>query len=119
MATIEFAVLQLGVTELIVCGHSHCGAVNALHGAQIDHLPAMRGWLTAHGRVRTQAPPADLALREEGQRHVLAQVRALTSYPFIRDRVAADELRVHAWFYDIETGEVLTPSPSKPGFQPL
>jgi carbonic anhydrase len=104
MATIEFAVLQLGVSEIVVCGHSHCGAVTALNGAAIDHLPAMRGWLRP-GRKAT-GEPADPAMRAEGQDHVKVQLRTLLDYPFVAERVAEGSLRVHGWFYDIETGEV-------------
>jgi carbonic anhydrase len=103
MATIEFAVLQLGVSEIVVCGHSHCGAVTALNGAKIDHLPAMRGWLRPRQRTRQ---PGDPAMRAEGQEHVRRQLETLLAYPFVAERVAAGELRVHGWFYDIETGEV-------------
>ncbi len=105
MATIEFAVLQLGVSEIVVCGHSHCGAVTALHGAAIDHLPAMRGWLMPRQRRRNSAPQ-DPAMRAEGQEHVRAQLGVLLEYPFVAERVASGQLRVHGWFYDIETAEV-------------
>jgi carbonic anhydrase len=106
-ATIEFAVVQLGVTEIVVCGHSHCGAVKALHTEQtLDHLPNMRSWLASHARFRPGAQRPDAALREEGQQHVLAQLDKLGHYPFVRDRVESGGLRVHGWFYDIETGEV-------------
>ncbi|MGO1056297.1 carbonic anhydrase [Crossiella sp. CA198] len=118
MATIEFAVVGLRVPEVIVCGHSHCGAVSALHGAAIDHLPTMRGWLARHHRLPDAVTAADPALRAEGQRHLLAQLRTLAAYPFVRERVEAGELRVHGWFYDIETGAVLTPAAAST-FQPL
>ncbi|MEU0885072.1 carbonic anhydrase [Lentzea sp. NPDC005914] len=103
MATIEFAVLQLGVSEIVVCGHSHCGAVAGLNGAAIDHLPAMRGWLRPRHKARQ---PDDPAMRSEGQEHVRAQLQILLEYPFVAQRVADGSLRVHGWFYDIETGEV-------------
>ncbi|SMD12660.1 carbonic anhydrase [Lentzea albidocapillata] len=102
MATIEFAVLQLGVSEIVVCGHSHCGAVGALHGGGIDHLPAMRGWLRP-GQLHESSDPA---MRAEGQDHVRTQLDVLLAYPFVADKVASGELRVHGWFYDIETGQV-------------
>ncbi|WP_394617289.1 carbonic anhydrase [Lentzea sp. JNUCC 0626] len=115
MATIEFGVVQLGVSEVIVCGHSHCGAVSALHGADIDHLPMMRRWLSM--QARTGARAGDSALREEGRQHVLTQLDRLSAYPFVRDRVLAGDLRVHGWFYDIETGE--TQISAAAAFQPL
>lgn len=103
MATIEFAVLQLGVSEIVVCGHSHCGAVMALNGAAIDHLPAMRGWL---GKQKAKSAKSDPAMRAEGQEHVRRQLETLLGYPFVAEKVADQSLRVHGWFYDIETGEV-------------
>ncbi|GAA2807575.1 carbonic anhydrase [Crossiella cryophila] len=118
MATIEFAVVGLRVPEIIVCGHSHCGAVSALHGAALDHLPTMRGWLSRHHRLPEAITSIDPALRAEGQQHLLNQLRALETYPFIQDRVRAGELRVHGWFYDIETGDVLTPAAAT-AFGPL
>lgn len=119
IATIEFAVVQLGITEIVVCGHSHCGAVRALHDDRLalDHLPNMRRWLASHARFRADAPASDPALREEGQQHLLAQLAKLGDHPFVRDRVESGDLRVHGWFYDIESGEVL--ARRRDLFQPL
>ncbi|GAA1333395.1 carbonic anhydrase [Saccharothrix algeriensis] len=118
MATIEFAVVQLGVSEIIVCGHSHCGAVNALHTDRrtLGHLPTMLRWLGTHAPFRSSAP-GEPGLRAEGQEHVLTQLRTLDDYPFVRDRVAAGDLRTHGWFYDIESGEVSAFAADR--FQPL
>ncbi len=117
MATVEFAVVQLGVSEIVVCGHSHCGAVAALHADRhaLSHLPTMARWLATHAPFRTSAPTP--GLREEGREHVLAQLRKLEDYPFVRDRVLAGDLRTHGWFYDIETGEVSLCGADR--FQPL
>ncbi|WP_228122530.1 carbonic anhydrase [Saccharothrix syringae] len=118
IATIEFAVVGLGVAEVVVCGHSHCGAVRALHSGAtaLDHLPNMRRWLGSHARFRPRPEP-DQALRAEGQRHVTAQLAALRDYPFVKERVESGALRLHGWFYDIETGEVLNHRADL--FQPL
>jgi carbonic anhydrase len=118
VATIEFAVVQLGVSEVVVCGHSHCGAVRALHSDRtaLEHLPNLRRWLASHAGFRPHAEP-DPALRAEGQEHVLAQLAALRDYPFVRERVESGALRLHGWLYDIESGEVLTHRADL--FQPL
>lgn len=119
IATIEFAVVQLGVTEIVVCGHSHCGAVKALHDDRLalDHLPNMRRWLDLHARFRPGAARPDPALREESQQHIVAQLEKLGDYPFVRERVESGDLRVHGWFYDIESGEVF--AHRQDHFQPL
>ncbi|GAA3857707.1 carbonic anhydrase [Saccharothrix violaceirubra] len=117
MATIEFAIVHLGVREVVVCGHSHCGAVQALHKGGVDHLPLMRRWLADHGQGSTIVAEADPGMRAEGQHHVTAQLEKLDDYPFVRERVQSGALRVHGWFYDIESGDVLAHSPD--GFVPL
>ncbi|MFC7343728.1 carbonic anhydrase [Saccharopolyspora griseoalba] len=120
MATIEYAVLQLRVPEIVVCGHSHCGAVTALTiaGDGLDELPALRSWLGTDGMTR--AEPTE-AVRAESKRHLRAQLDALRGYPFIRDRIEAGELRLHGWFYEIDTGLVYAcpEADDDPDFLPL
>jgi carbonic anhydrase len=120
MATIEYAVLQLRVPEIVVCGHSHCGAVTALTiaGDGLDQFPALRSWLGTDGLTRTE--PTE-AVRAESKRHLRAQLDALRGYPFIRDRIEAGELRLHGWFYEIDTGLVFAcpEADDDPDFLPL
>ncbi|QUH01588.1 carbonic anhydrase [Saccharopolyspora erythraea] len=108
MATIEYAVIVLGVPEIIVCGHSHCGAVTALSaaGRGLEQLPAMRTWLGTDGMPDVEQGPEDPSVRIESKRHLRAQLDTLRSYPFIRERVDAGQLRLHGWFYEIDTGLV-------------
>ncbi|GAA4618507.1 carbonic anhydrase [Saccharopolyspora hordei] len=106
MATIEYAVLQLRVPDIIVCGHSHCGAVTArtVAGRGLEQLPALRTWLGAGGT--DGADLTDPGVRAESKQHIRVQLRTLREYPFIRERVEAGELRLHGWFYEIDTGLV-------------
>jgi carbonic anhydrase len=111
MATIEYAVLGLRVPEIIVCGHSHCGAVTALSsaGRGLEKLPAMRSWLGTDGLAASDSPersPGDPGVRVESKRHLRAQLRTLLQYPFIEERVETGALRLHGWFYEIDTGSV-------------
>ena len=120
MATIEYVVLQLGVPDIIVCGHSHCGAVTALTvaGRGLEGLPALCCWLGTDGA--TAAEVRDPAVRAESKRHVRDQLRTLHEYPFVRDRVAAGELRLHGWFYEIDSGRVhVCPRAAEDDFLPL
>ncbi|TWG08421.1 carbonic anhydrase [Saccharopolyspora dendranthemae] len=106
MGTIEYAVLQLGIPDIIVCGHSHCGAVTALTiaGRGLDELPALCTWLGTDAQAATE--PEDSAVRTESKRHLRAQLDTLREYPFIRDRIESGRLRLHGWFYEIDTGLV-------------
>ncbi|WP_243788942.1 carbonic anhydrase [Saccharopolyspora gloriosae] len=108
MATIEYAVLQLQVPEIVVCGHSHCGAVTAkcAAGHGLEQLPAMRTWLGFGEPPTTALTAPEPGVRSESKAHVREQLDTLFEYPFIRDRVSAGNLRVHGWFYEIDTGLV-------------
>lgn len=112
-ATIEYAVEVLGVTDVVICGHSHCGAVGALvRGEDLTAVPAVRDWL-AHAAPQPEGAEAqnDPAIADGVQSHVLAQILRLRSYPCVTRRLDAGQLRLHAWFYEIHTGTVLAHQP--------
>lgn len=105
-ATIEYAVEVLGVRDIVVCGHSHCGAVGALvRGDDLDAVPAVRDWLN-HATPRPAGAAEDPEVAEGVQSHVLAQVLRLRSYPFIDKKLAEEHLTLHAWYYEVHTGAV-------------
>ncbi|MBD0838346.1 MULTISPECIES: carbonic anhydrase [unclassified Streptomyces] len=105
-ATIEYAVEVLGVRDIVVCGHSHCGAVGALvRGEDLDAVPAVRDWLT-HATPRPTGAAEDPAVAEGVQSHVLTQLLRLRSYPFIEKKLKEDQLTLHAWYYEVHTGAV-------------
>ncbi|MFJ5530643.1 carbonic anhydrase [Streptomyces sp. NPDC093261] len=106
-ATIEYAVEVLGVGDVVVCGHSHCGAVGALvRGDDLTAVPAVRDWL-AHAAPEPRAADADdPAVADAVQNHVLAQLLRLRSYPCVEQRLSAGRLRLHGWYYEVHTGAV-------------
>ncbi|MGW7494371.1 carbonic anhydrase [Streptomyces luteogriseus] len=106
-ATIEYAVEVLGVKEIVVCGHSHCGAVGAVvRGDDLAAVPAVRDWLARAADQPDCSDPADPTVAEAVQNHALAQVLRLRSYPCIERRLAEGRLGLHAWFYEVHTGIV-------------
>ncbi|MER5373195.1 carbonic anhydrase [Streptomyces sp. NPDC002553] len=118
-ATIEYAVEVLGVSDIVVCGHSHCGAVGALvRGDDLTAVPAVREWL-ARAEPRPSGAAEDPCVAEGVQNHVLAQVLRLRSYPFIDKKLSAGELTVHAWYYEVHTGAVLTHDTATDTFRAL
>ncbi|MEV0634175.1 carbonic anhydrase [Streptomyces sp. NPDC050619] len=118
-ATIEYAVEVLGVKDIVVCGHSHCGAVGALvRGDDLSAVPAVRDWLT-HAAPRPAGAVEDPTVAEGVQGHVLAQVLRLRSYPCIDKKLTSDQLNLHAWYYEVHTGSVLTHEVSSDTFRAL
>ncbi|WP_405951193.1 carbonic anhydrase [Streptomyces prunicolor] len=117
--TIEYAVEVLGVSDIVVCGHSHCGAVGALvRGDDLTAVPAVRDWLT-HATPRPEGAVADPAVSEGVQAHVLTQLLRLRSYSYIEKKLKDRQLSLHAWFYEVHTGAVLTHDPATDTFKAL
>jgi carbonic anhydrase len=118
-AAIEFAVLNLQVARIVVCGHSHCGGIRALYG-EVDPLALnLRQWLEL-GReaVLPVAEPGPEVLRRTEQRAVVLQLERLMDYPMVRERVEARQLSLHGWHYVIEDGEVHVFDVLRGGFVP-
>jgi carbonic anhydrase len=112
-ATIEYAVNVLGVKDIIVCGHSHCGVIAAiLDPPDPEQLPAVRAWLvhaeSTRQIVRTNYKHLEgQALATTGvQENVLVQLENLRTHPCVRTRLLSGHIRLHAWVYKIETGEI-------------
>ena len=125
-ATVEFAVGGLGVKDLIVCGHSHCGAVKGLlEPESVSDMPSMRSWLQHAESTRrivtenyTHPPPA-ARLTAAIEENVLVQLENLRTHPVVAARVARGELKLHGWVYKIESGEVFAYDPQLGQFLPL
>jgi carbonic anhydrase len=118
-AAIEFAVLNLEVRRIIVCGHSHCGAIRALYEGVPPAAQNLTRWL-ALGREAALpvAEPGPEALRRTEQRAIVLQLERLMDYPMVRERVEAHTLSLHGWHYIIEDGEVHVFDVARGGFVP-
>ncbi|CAL9290664.1 MULTISPECIES: carbonic anhydrase [Streptomyces] len=118
-ATIEYAVEVLGVRDIVVCGHSHCGAVGALvRGDDLTAVPAVRDWLVS-ATPRPSGKAEDPEVAEGVQSHVLTQLLRLRSYPCVERKVAEGELGLHAWYYEVHTGTVRTHRQQTDSFEAL
>jgi carbonic anhydrase len=106
-AAIEFAVLNLAVRRIVVCGHSHCGAIRALYGEVPAAAQNLARWLELGREAALPvAEPGPEVLRRTEQRAVILQLERLMDYPMVRERVEAGQLTLHGWHYVIEDGEV-------------
>ncbi|MEU6291701.1 carbonic anhydrase [Streptomyces sp. NPDC015140] len=119
-ATIEYAVAVLGVGDIVVCGHSHCGAVGALvRGDDLSAVPAVRDWLAYAADEPKPCDPTDPTVAEAVQHHVLAQLERLRSYPCVESRLTEGRLRLHGWYYEVHTGAVRQHSADTDAFENL
>ncbi|KAA6215137.1 carbonic anhydrase [Streptomyces albofaciens JCM 4342] len=119
-ATIEYAVQVLGVQHIVVCGHSHCGAVGAVvRHDDLSAAPAVRDWLAHAADEPACSDTADPTVAEAVQHHVLKQLVRLRSYPCIRQRLQAGHLQLHGWYYEVHTGTVLAHRTDSDTFETL
>ncbi len=112
-ATIEFAVGVLGIKDIIICGHSHCGAMRGLiHPEDIKDFPTVKSWLSHAEATRRTVKENYTDLTEEQmlqvatQENVLVQLENLKTHPTVYAALARRDLRLHGWMYKIETGDV-------------
>lgn len=127
-AAVEFAVEVLQVSDIVVCGHSQCGAMTALMEPQPVpvNLPHLREWLEIAAPVRQLIEQQYTHLKDPARRataaaeeNVLFALENLHTYPAVHERLAAGTLRLHAWFFKIDTGELFAYDPDQKQFAPL
>jgi carbonic anhydrase len=114
-SAIEYSVLVLKVANIVVCGHSECGAMKAVLTRHPNvKAPNLDKWLynanTAAVRLEHEGA-LDAALKPHdqlSQLNVLVQIEHLMSYPIVREKVAAKSLHLSGWWFDIATGNMYT-----------
>lgn len=125
-ATVEFAVAALGIRDIIVCGHSHCGAMKGLiDGNGLANLPTVERWLGYAETTRRIMQEkyghleAGALLTATVEENVLVQLDHLRTHPAVASALARGKLHLHGWVYKIETGQVFTYDPRQGQFIPL
>jgi carbonic anhydrase len=115
-AAIEFAVDGLQVSNIVVCGHSHCGAMAALTNPEkIESLPSVSRWLTYAQATKRRlqeagsnaAPPLSQVIEE----NVLVQADNLRTHPAVSAALRRERVRIFCWVYHFETGAVTVYDP--------
>jgi carbonic anhydrase len=127
-AAVEFAVETLGVSDVVVCGHSLCGAMAALLGGVPDAqaMPHLKEWLELAAPVRALIDRDYCHLTDEkarlaaaAQENVLFALENLQTYPVVSKRLASGTLRLHGWFFNIATAEMFAYDSETQQFQPI
>jgi len=111
--TIEYAVSALKVKDVIICGHSDCGAMKGvLDPDKVASLKSVAAWLHHGDAARAVVVENFSHLSEEEklitltEQNVLAQLRNIQTHPSVAGALQAGRLRLHGWIYHIGTGQV-------------
>lgn len=113
-ASLQYAVEVLGVKHIIVCGHSHCGAIKGLYERPDPvKLSLVDKWLQygEPAKKMTMVAVKGKVTKEElyeatEKLSVVFQLENLLTYPFIKKRVDNNQIELHGWYFTIETGEI-------------
>jgi carbonic anhydrase len=125
-AGVEYAVEVLRVSDIVICGHSDCGAMKGvLAPEKVAHLKFVSAWLQyaseAAGAVRRVSPKlkGKALLDAVVERNVVLQLEHLSTHPCVKDRLRSGKIRIHGWVYEIRTGQVRIYDPWLREFQPF
>lgn len=125
-ASIEYAVSALGVEDIVVCGHSQCGALKALlQPASLESLPLVKDWLKHAESTRRIIKENYTDLKGEAllattvQEHVLMQIENLQTHPSVAAKLQRGGLTLHGWVYGLETGDIHAFCSETSAFVPL
>jgi carbonic anhydrase len=124
-AAIEFAVLELRVADIIICGHSNCGAIQTLFQEESDlkDMPHLRDWIRIALPVKEimdkhyAQVSLDFRNRIAEKENILAQLRNIQTYPFVAKALEEGKLYLHGWYYDIGTGNISSYNPVTDTFE--
>lgn len=124
-AAIEFGVLKLKVSDIIVCGHSNCGAMQALFGDEheLADMPHLRDWLKIALPVKETVANVcsgfslEYCQRIAEEENILAQLRNIQTYPFVARSLKKGKLYLHGWYYKIESGNIYAYNPNTEKFE--
>lgn len=125
-STVEFAVKALGVRDIIVCGHSDCGAMKALMNPDLTvNMPNVAAWLrhSAAARQVVESSYPDLPVHEQARaaalENVVVQLTHLRTHPAVAACIARGDVSLHGWYFDIHAGEVLALDGETGHFRPI
>jgi carbonic anhydrase len=122
-AVLEYAVSALKVQQVVICGHTDCGAMKALiNPAQLEKMPTVRRWLRnaeAALSVAREVESHDDFLMSLTKQNVLMQITHAKTHPSVAGAIARGELTVSGWVYEIGSGNVLIYDELKHSFEPV
>lgn len=106
-ATIQYAVDVLKVSQIVVCGHSHCGAVTGLLNLDsLESLPVIRDWVKRSEKVLDQISCCETQIPEAIEANVMLQLDHLREYECVSKAMDEGRLSLHGWVYHFENGQV-------------
>jgi len=111
---LEYAIRHLKVKDIVICGHSDCGAIKALDKETDDvYIPlwlnnAVEAKKRVDARISPPKTPEDMKKRSRmiERENILLQIEHLKNYPIVKKALLEKKIQIHGLYYDLETGEL-------------
>jgi carbonic anhydrase len=134
-SSIEYSVQVLGVRQIVICGHTDCGAMHGvLRPEKLTSLPSTAAWLrhtaaareavmakhfgSAPGRNEEKPSESELVCRL-AEANVVAQMEHLKTHPLVADLLDEGDLAIDGWVYQLHSGDIHAYDPVSSRFIPL
>lgn len=99
IAALEFALTQLDIRDIVICGHSSCGAIKACCEENPNLAPQLGRWIN---QIKSQLHFSSYDVSELSKQNVLNQIANLKQYPLVKAKLEQNALNIHGWFIDLE-----------------
>ncbi len=129
-AALEYAVTSLGVTNIIVVGHSHCGGINSCHDMCSGHAPELEKansfigrWMDilrdSYNTVAAKGGSREEQVNALERAGIMVSLQNLMTFPFVRERVESENLALHGLWMDIRGGGLEAYNPASDAFEQI
>ncbi|PAF52838.1 carbonic anhydrase [Helicobacter sp. 13S00477-4] len=125
-ASIEYALNILGIKNIIICGHSNCGACSAIYhpDERLENTPYVKKWIELLEPVKKKVQALKPTSKSKQiwlteQINIEQQLENLMTYPFVEERFDRGEINIYGWYYIIETGEIFNYNMITREFKPI
>lgn len=116
-AALEFALTNLDIRDIVICGHANCGAIKACHHTNTTLSPKLEAWI---GMMKAQLMvEKNMTLNDVAKVNVLNQIANLKQYPIVQDKLKHHSLFIHAWFFDFDESLIYEWNANVSAFKPI
>lgn len=116
IAALEFALIHLDIREIVICGHSNCGAMNACLNPHVKLSANLNAWIT---KIRSLLDITKGDANDLSKQNILNQINNLKGYPIVKEKLAANYLNIHGWFIDFEKHVIYEWDNAEMTFRPI
>jgi carbonic anhydrase len=118
-AALEFGICYLNVKHLILLGHSQCGGMRALFDSYNQKKLPQDDFITNWVSVIKTCAVGGNSVDDCAKQGLKQSYENCMTFPWLKEKLAAQQLKIHLWFFDIKSGQIFNYEPNKEEYLPL